>query len=428
MLTSAAAASPCEGNHRDMTHSSGTARSRRDGTKTTLVRPAVGLATVIALCAVVAVALEMFQGNFIVTAPVTVFSPRAGLVMNTGAKVTFHGAQVGKVASIDERPNGQATLQLAMDPSQLHIIPANVGIDIASPTVFGAKAVQLVAPPDPSPRPMYPGQVIDGSQVMVEIDTVFQQLTSVLSKIDPAKLNETLGALASGLGGRGEKIGQTLSNLNHLLATIDTSMPSLRHDIAAAPAVFKAYADAAPDLTATAANLTTISQTIVDEQQNLDALLIATIGLADIGSDVIGANRQALTDFLHLVLPTTDLTNQYHDALNCTVAGMVPFAKSPPSSEPGILTSIGFVLGRERYRYPANLPKVATAGPSHCADQGLPQVPPGMRPPFVVGDVGANPWAYGNQGPLINSDGLKQLLYGPIDGPPRNAPQVGQPG
>jgi phospholipid/cholesterol/gamma-HCH transport system substrate-binding protein len=27
-----------------------------------------------------------------------------------------------------------------------------------------------------------------------------------------------------------------------------------------------------------------------------------------------------------------------------------------------------------------------------------------------------------------NFDGLKQLLYGPIDGPPRNSAQVGQPG
>jgi len=392
------------------------------------VRSAVGLATVVMVCVVVAVALELFRGDFTATAPVTVVSPRAGLVMDVGAKVTFHGAQVGKVASIDERPNGQATLQLEMDPSQLHIIPANAGIDIASPTVFGAKAVQLVAPPDPSPRPMYAGQVIDGAQVMVEIDTVFQQLTSVLSKIDPAKLNETLGALANGLGGRGEKIGQTISDLNHLLSTIDPSMSNLRHDIAAAPTVFKVYAEAAPDLIATANNVSTISQAIVDERQNLDALLISTIGLADIGTDVVGTNRRALTNFLHLLLPTTDLTNEYHDTLNCTVAGLVPFAKAPPSAEPGILTTIGLVLGRERYRYPGNLPKVAAAGPSHCADEGLPAVPPGMRPPFVVGDVGANPWAYGNQGPLVNSDALKQLLYGPIDGPPRNTAQVGQPG
>ena len=47
------------------------------------------------------------------------------------------------------------------------------------------------------------------------------------------------------------------------------------------------------------------------------------------------------------------------------------------------------------------------------------------RPPFLVADVGANPCRYGNQGILLNSDALKQLLFGPIDGPPRNTAQIG---
>jgi hypothetical protein len=51
-----------------------------------------------------------------------------------------------------------------------------------------------------------------------------------------------------------------------------------------------------------------------------------------------------------------------------------------------------------------------------------------MSPPFLVTDDGANPWQYGNQGIVLNSDGLKQFLFGPIDGPPRNVAQIGQPG
>ena len=35
---------------------------------------------------------------------------------------------------------------------------------------------------------------------------------------------------------------------------------------------------------------------------------------------------------------------------------------------------------------------------------------------------------YGNQGILLNSDGLKQMLFGPLDGPPRNSLQIGMPG
>ena len=49
-------------------------------------------------------------------------------------------------------------------------------------------------------------------------------------------------------------------------------------------------------------------------------------------------------------------------------------------------------------------------------------------PPFIVGDVGSNPAQYGNQGILLNSDALKNWLFGPIDGPPRNTAQIGLPG
>jgi len=394
--------------------------------KPSTVRALAGLGTVVAIAAIVALAAGLFRGSFTETVPVTVLSDRAGLVMNPDAKVKLHGAQVGKVDSIDALPNGQAAIHLAMDPSQLQLIPANVGVDIASSTVFGAKSVELVPPPALSPDSLHAGQVLQGQHVMVEINTVFEQLVTVLSTIEPAKLNETLGALASGLNGRGEKFGQTLSDLDALLAKINPSLDNLSHDIAVAPDVLNAYADAGPDLVKVLDNSTRVSDTIVDKQQDLDTLLVSAIGLADIGNDVVGTNRPAITDVLHLLVPTTDLTNQYNQALNCGLAGLVPLATGPPTPVPGALLLQSFVLGRERYRYPQNLPKVAASGGPQCA--GLPDVGFNNRAPFVVSDIDANQAQYGNQGILLNSDGLKQMLFGPIDGPPRNTAQIGQPG
>jgi virulence factor Mce-like protein len=390
--------------------------------------PVVGLVTIAAIGGIVTLTASMFSGGFTDSVPVTVLSPRAGLVMNPDARVKLRDVQVGKVSSIEERPDGQAALHLAIEPSKLHLIPANVLVDIASTTVFGAKFVQLVPPASPSPQAIHSGQVLDAKNVTVEINTVFQELTSVLAKIEPAKLNETLGALASALNGRGHKIGQMFADLDSALAKLDSSLPNLSHDIAASRKAFSAYADAAPDLVKTADNATRISQTMVDEQTNLDALLISAIGLADIGNDVIGGNRRPLANMLHLLVPTAELANKYHEALTCTVAGLVPMAHNPPQPEPGAVVSVSFTLGIERYRYPGHLPKVAATGGPHCKDEHMPAVPFDSAPPFVVADVGANPWQYGNQGILLNFDGLKQLLYGPIDGPPRNSAQIGQPG
>ena len=144
-------------------------------------RPLAGLATVVAILAIVALSVGLFRGSFTKTVPVTVISDRAGLVMNPDARVKMRGVQVGKVASIEPRADGTAALHLAMDPDQLRHIPQNVLVDIASTTVFGSKFVELMPPPDPSPTRMYPGQVVNAGHVTVEINTVFQQLVSVLN-------------------------------------------------------------------------------------------------------------------------------------------------------------------------------------------------------------------------------------------------------
>jgi virulence factor Mce-like protein len=394
----------------------------------TYARPLAGFGLVAAIVLILALAVALFRGSFIHTVPVTVIADRAGLVMNPDAKVKMNGIEVGKVSSIDYQSNGTAALHLAMDPSALHLIPGNVKADIASSTVFGSKFVQLQAPPDPSGQPLREGQVLRGEHVTVEINTVFQQLVSVLSKIDPAKLNETLGAISSAVGGRGEKFGQTLADFNALLAKIEPSLPNLARDIESAVPVLNAYGDAAPDLIRTVDNSTRVSQTIVDQQQQLDEFLVSAIGLADVGNDVIGGNRQAITDVMHLLVPTTDLLNKYHETLYCAIGGLGQFTKSPPLPLPGVVVSSSFNLGIERYRYPKDLPKVAAKGRPYCQELGLPVVPPEWNPPSIIGDSGSNPWQYGNRGIVLNSDGLKQFLFGPIDGPARNSAQVGEPG
>ncbi|MDA4110574.1 virulence factor Mce family protein, partial [Mycobacterium holsaticum DSM 44478] len=374
-------------------------------------------------------AITLFRGDFTKTVPITVISERAGLVMNPDAKVKMRGVQVGSVKSIAERADGTAELTLDMDPSQLHLIPENVNVEIASSTLFGAKFVQLEAPKAPSRETLRAGQVLQGQHVMVEVNTVFQQLVTVLDKIDPAKLNETLGAISTAFNGRGQKIGQTLVDFNALLAKIEPSLPNLAHDIEAAVPTLEAYGDAAPDLLSTIQSTTAVSNSIVDEQQNLDEFLISTIGLADIGNDVIGTNTEALTDVIHLLVPTTTLLNDYRASVRCGIGGLVPFAKSPPQYS-GVLVNAGLTLGVERYRYPRDLPKVAASsgGADFCDELGLPELPANFVPPLVVGDVGANPAQYGSSGIVLNSEGLKNWLFGPLDGPPRNTPQIGQPG
>ena len=119
---------------------------------------------------------------------------------------------------------------------------------------------------------------------------------------------------------------------------------------------------------------------------------------------------------------------RYQDNIRCGVGGIAPFAKSPPLPDPGVLVSVAFTLGIERYRWPKDLPKVNAKSGSSCESQKLPVLPPDFVPPYVVADTGANPFQYGNQGILLNSAGLKEWLFGQLGGVPRNTSQMGMPG
>ncbi|HEY9313235.1 MCE family protein [Williamsia sp.] len=360
---------------------------------------------------IVVVAMTMFRGGFSDTVRVTVLSPRAGLVMYPDAKVQMRGVTVGQVSSIDSLPDGKASIQLAMNPSALHKIPENSTVQIASSTVFGAKFVEFLPPDAPSPEPMYSGQVFDSRSVTVELNTVFEQLTSVLTEIEPEKLNETLGVISTALSGRGDQVGQMLVDFDEFLAAVEPSLPALQRELAVAPDVMRTYADAAPDLVTTVDNSTTLSQTIVEEQHNLDAFLASVIGLADVGQRVLQTNGGLLESTLAVLVPTLELSNEYNEALTCSMEGMAYLSDSEPVDVPGLGLSANFLWGTDPYEHPKDLPKVAASGGPRC--EGLP-VGYQEKPPFVVADVGSNPFAGDREGLELNVDSLQRALFGPI--------------
>ena len=375
-----------------MTTQPGATAPRRVPTKRRHVpayaKPLTGLVAVLALIAVFAVAIGLFNGSFTTTVPVTIKAKRAGLVMNPDAKVKMRGVQVGKVESIESLPDGTAELRLAMNPDQMRLIPGNVRAQIAATTVFGAKYVQLDAP-EVASGSLQPGAVLDADHVTVEMNTVFQQLVSVLDKIDPVKLNQTLGAMSEAFGGRGEQFGKTVTDLNALLGTLEPSLDNMGKVMELMAPVSAAYADSAPALLDTVRNTNTISSSIVDEQKNLDTFLVSLSGLADTGNDVIGTNRPALSKALKLMVPTTDLLNEYAPGLQCTLKGAQYVMDQPPQLDPGVIVVVNFVLHVDRYRYPANLPKVAAKGGPKC--MGLPFIGFGKKAKYLVTDTNANP-------------------------------------
>ncbi|AOW93468.1 Mce family protein [Rhodococcus sp. WMMA185] len=369
------------------------------------------LVLVASLVAIIAVSLAMFSGTFTKSVPVTVTSNRSGLVMDPDAKVKLLGVEVGRVGSIEYVTNG-AELKLDIYPDMLSLIPSNVLVDITSTTVFGAKYVNLTMPADPSSTHLQSGDVISSDNVTVEFNTVFQHLSDVLAQVQPEKLNATLGAISTALRGRGDELGALLEQGDEYLAKMNPSLPQLQEDLSKAAQVSAVYADTAPDLLRVADNATVTSATIVDEQDNLDAVLLNVIGLSDTANILLTDNEQNTESLLDLLVPTTELLDEYSPGFTCFIVGLndlIPLAEEIiGGNQPGIAMNSGFVYGQEPYTYPKDLPKVnATGGP---ACHGLPNPDPNVNAKFVVADTGTVPFVPSTE-VQFNLPKVFQLLF-----------------
>ncbi|MGO9928789.1 MAG: MCE family protein [Mycobacterium sp.] len=278
----------------------------------------------IALLAIAALILALvygqFRGDFTPKTRLTMLASRAGLVMDPGAKVTYNGAEIGRVANIsaitrDGRPAAKFTLDVY--PKYLSLIPANVNADIKATTVFGGKYVSLTTPKNPSPQRITPQTVIDARSVTTEINTLFQTITSIAQKVDPVKLNLTLSAAAQSLAGLGDKFGQSIVNANAILDDVNPQLPQARHDIQRLAGLGDTYANAAPDLFDFLNNAVITSRTLNQQQKDLDQALLSAAGFGSTGADIFARGGPYLARGAADLVPTAQLLYTYSPELYC---------------------------------------------------------------------------------------------------------------
>lgn len=381
------------------------------------VRKAAAVIMVGLLAGIVAVASGQFLGWFKSTEPITLYAPRAGLVLYTDAKVKLRGVEVGRVNSIDVEGQ-RARLNIDMDTATLDQIPANVGADIKSNTIFGAKAINLVIPDDGPQGRMHGGDVIAADHVVVELNTVYQQLVSVLAELQPEKLNATIGAIDMALAGRGDEIGEAMEDLHVLLGKTNPHLPQLNRLLREAAGFTNLYADAMPDLMRTVDNVTVVGDTLVDNAANLDALLINTTGMANTVNGVLSDGKTDIMSSLSDLDPVTRLLGYHAPGLKCFItaaSNMLDIAAPLLGGRNGmLLLDAGLIPGQDPYRYPQDLPVVGGAGAPTCAD-GLSDPYSTNHPDFYVIDNAPQPYQPRTTAKL-NAPKLFSLLFGPTSG------------
>ncbi len=341
----------------------------------------------------------LFSGTMRTFVPLTLVSDRSGLVMEDGAKVKLRGVQVGEVAGIRaDAPEGEAALSrltLKMYPGPFEYLPSNVEAEIKSSTAFGAKYVELIIPDAPNPEPLKPGAVLRSRNVTVEVNTVFENLQSVVGAIDPAKLNSVLAAVAESVRGKGEVIGRAITDSNNVLLAVNPRMETVRQDWQLFGQTAQTYSVAAQDILEVLDSFSTSSATLSTHAQALDTLLLSAVGFSAAGVNTIGGNQPALVRATNTLEPTMALVNKYSPTYTCLFQGALWFLENGGRDALGgngksVIMDAALLAGDDPYRFPDNLPRVnATGGPGGRPSCGsLPDVSQNFPVKYLVTDTG----------------------------------------
>jgi virulence factor Mce-like protein len=241
-----------------------------------------GLVALALVVVVVAVLLMKYHGDFRSVFPATALVADVGDGLQPGADVKLRGALVGRVGAVRVRPRPgvdrlpEHEIDLQLIPEMAKGIPAGVTARVVPTNIFGAPAVELLDPPDPTSRPrLAPGAVIAGdtSSRTLQLQTVLNQLTRVLRSVQPAKLNIALTNISAALRGRGQRIGDIIGRLDGYLSTLNAHTPDFAADLTLLGQDLQALARTAPALLDTVDNAVVTSKTLVDKHAKLTAAL-----------------------------------------------------------------------------------------------------------------------------------------------------------
>jgi phospholipid/cholesterol/gamma-HCH transport system substrate-binding protein len=370
-------------------------------------RRAYGLAGILLASSLAALLVATYQQVFTPTVQVRLEADRAGLLMDPGADVRVDGVPVGKVRTVAPARGGGAVLELDLDPARVHIIPSGVDAEIQRSTAFGAKHVALHAPDGPVTQPIRSGETIHVSHVTAEINDVFASLQALLMRIDPAKLNGTLTAVATALEGRGDDVGESSARLGAYLRQLNRELGAIRTDLATADDVLGTYADIAPDALRIADHAATTSVTLTRNEAALHAMLLDVSRTAANGEEFLGRIGEPLTDSMAVLRPVLRLLETFAPILTCTVQGLNEDRRRAESTighnVPAIQALAGFLPAHPPYRFPRDLPEV-----------GLPHDLPDCHGlPYLGEDRIPHPHQTFDDGQQAFTDTGDQVTFGP---------------
>jgi phospholipid/cholesterol/gamma-HCH transport system substrate-binding protein len=285
-------------------------------------RRLLGLLLLVVVASLIALSIAIYKKAFSTYVDVTLRSDHTGNQLIVDSDVKERGIIVGSVKSVRSEGDG-AIVSLELDPGRVKDIPSNVKAQILPKTLFGEQYVALIYPSAPS-RPIKGGDTIpqDRSEGALETQRVLGDLLPLLTAVAPADLNATLNAVATALTGRGEKLGETLINMDRYLTSFNPHVKQLVDDLAKLGRVSREYDSLAPDILATLQNLQTSARTVLSRQVGLNSLLVNGTNAANVLNGFLDENEQRLIQVTGQTNKVYGLLDEYSPEFTCLFKGI----------------------------------------------------------------------------------------------------------
>jgi phospholipid/cholesterol/gamma-HCH transport system substrate-binding protein len=405
---------------------------------TTLRRRLLGLLLVAVMVGGVALSIALYDKAFTSFVTVKLQADKIGNQLIKQSDVKVRGLIVGSVENIAATSDG-AELTLALNPESAKLIPENVSARFLPKTLFGERFVSLEIPKQPSAKTLATGDVIpqDRTSSAIELEQAFSHLMPVLQAVQPQKLSATLTAISTALQGRGNQLGDTLTQLGTYIGELNPHEPELQHNLKALAEFSDNLKDSAPDLVQSLDNLSTTTRTVVDEQQNLSNLYGSLTQASVDLQTFLQNNKENIISLADTARPTAELLAKYAPEYPCVISQMadnVPLidqALGKGTNQPGLHATIEIIVPRAPYQAGKEEPRFEDKRGPRCYDmkdipKPFPSEPPDgafqdgtkhQAAPKTVGE-GLNPAAFkadaagGGSG---GGDSADQLAYSPAE-------------
>jgi virulence factor Mce-like protein len=291
-----------------------------------------GLAFLVVLALLLGLAVAQYNKAFADVAKVTLETDTAGNQLQEASDVKVRGVIVGDVRSVSASADG-ATIELAINPSYLHQIPANVGARLLPKTLFGERFVALQLPEQPSKERLADGDVIgqDRSKNAIELQRVVDDMLPLLQAVEPQDLSYTLGAVADALRGKGNDLGANIASTGHYVGQINTVLPALQKDVSLLADFADTYDSAAGDLLDVLDNLSVTNATIVDQREQLRRTFTVGGSAARVTAGFLERNERNLISLAATSRPVLGVFAEYSPSYPCMLEGLTRAA--PLTSE-----------------------------------------------------------------------------------------------